>query len=113
MNFSNQRRKTTMSELKERRPIQAERQRQELRVGYMTDGPSISLDTKKTLDMARRLVESGNTYQALGLYGRVMNEFPGTREATEAKTWIARIAFGLESEGQHYLAAVLYRSVLT
>jgi hypothetical protein len=75
------------------------------------DDPFTALSLKKTLEMAKQFRERGDTHQALGLYKRLIDEFPDSKEATEAKADITEIAQRLEGEGKHYAALSLYRSL--
>ena len=100
-------------EEEEKKPFDVAGYIREKKAGHMSvvDEPLTALSLKKTLEMARRFLGQGNLQQALGLYRRLINEFPDSKEATEARTYIVEIAQKFEGEGQHYTALALYRSL--
>lgn len=97
----------------EEKPFDLEKYLQEKKVERMPaiDDPFTALSIRKTLEIAGRFFERGNFQQALGLYRRLIKDFPGTKEASEAKACIAEIAKEFEGEGEHYAALALYRSL--
>lgn len=102
-----------MTPEEEEKPFSVEKYIREKKAGRMSvvDEPLTALSLKKTLEMARQFREKGNFQQALGLYRRLINDFPDGKEAAEAKTCIVEIAQRFEGEGQHYTALALYRSL--
>ena len=58
---------------------------------------------------ARAYQDQGNIYQATHAYCDVLDHYPETKEAREARDRLLKIAQGYEESGQFHMAKHLYR----
>lgn len=62
--------------------------------------------------VAKRFEDQGNTHQAIGLYTKILQEYPDSKEANEARLALFNLAEKYLHEGNTYHALALYDKVV-
>lgn len=64
-----------------------------------------------TIRMAKMWDEKGKIYEAIDLYKRLIKQYNGSKEASEAKKALTKYAEKFESEGRYHQAHSLYNDI--
>ncbi len=66
----------------------------------------------RLVEVARRFENQGNVHQAIGLYTKILQEYPDSKEASEARLALFNLAEKYLQEGNTYHALTLYDKVV-
>lgn len=90
-----------MPEIQEPPPMQEER-----------DETITPLVLGRLVEVARRFENQGNVHQAIGLYTKIFQEYPDSKEAEGARLALFNLAEKYLQEGNTYHALALYDKVV-